>query len=192
MSATLEAGNSPPGFEIRALPDIVLMDVRMPVMDGVEATRIIKQRHPEILIITLTTFDGDTYVEKTLQYGAVGYLLKNIPPAELIASIRAARKGAVLMDSSIAARLVRKAYQGAPEESEGATMGEASSGIDSLSQREREVLRLLARGLGNRQICERLSIADSTVRNHITMIYSKLDVHDRYTAMQIAIQAGIV
>jgi DNA-binding NarL/FixJ family response regulator len=186
------------GFEAIELtekirPDVILMDVRMPELDGVHATRAIMERHPEIDIIMLTTFDDDEYVFEAIEHGAKGYLLKNIPPFELITSIRAIREGALLMDPKIAKRLVKKANLAVGQEKfRSEHVGTVHAKIHNLSEREREVLVLIATGLGNKQIAERLFIADSTVRNHVTVIYSKLNVDSRFEAMQIAKEAGIV
>lgn len=176
-------------------PDIVFLDIRMPVMDGVEATKEIHKRYPEIKIMILTTFDDDEYVSKALDYGAVGYLLKDISSSELIRAIRAINAGTFMMSPIIAKKLISKAYH---EDSEIAARMDADPDsddgymLDDLKKRELEILTLMAQGLGNKQICEKLFIADQTVRNHISMIYSKLDVHSRYDAIQKAVRLGLI
>ncbi len=171
-------------------PEVVLMDVRMPVMDGVEAARLIHQRHPAVHLIMLTTFDDDNYVYKALSHGAAGYLLKDIPPSELIASIRAVREGPVLISPSIAARLAEQAlHKGFPPLiSESGDESDAAERMETLSRREREVLRLVAEGLDNREIAERLFLAEQTVKNHVSTIYSKLDVRDRVHLIRLAMR----
>jgi len=172
-------------------PDVILMDVRMPEMDGVEAVRAIKENRPDSPIIMLTTFDDDQYVYNAIKYGAMGYLLKNISPSELIASIRACKEGALLLDPSVASKLADQAETMMRVSSDhGDQM--AHRRIDMLSNREIEILKLLAQGLGNKQISDRLFISDSTVRNHVSTIYSKLDVHSRYAAIEYATEAGLV
>ncbi len=172
-------------------PDVILMDVRMPELDGVEAVRVIKEKIPSSPIIMLTTFDDDQYVYKAIKYGAMGYLLKNISPIELIASIRACKEGAVMLDPSVAAKLANNAAS-AMRISNSIGVKNVDHIIDTLSNREQEVLKLLAQGLGNKQISDKLYISDSTVRNHISTIYSKLAVNSRYEAMEYAIHAGLV
>ena len=133
-------------------PDVILLDVRMPVMDGVETTRILHKRYPGLQIIMLTTFDDDDYVKKALELGAVGYLLKNIPPMVLISSIKAIRGGSVLLDPSIMAKLLKPTYQDHSSEPEMSFPQSVLERINLLSNREKEILTPIAQGLGNRQI----------------------------------------
>ena len=171
----------------RERPDIVLMDARMPVMSGVEATQIIRSEEPAVQIIMLTTFDDDEYVHEAIKCGAAGYLLKDIPPEELINAIRAVQSGSVLIASSVARRLVEEISElkGAPTHRRDPTEYEPEW-FKALTKREREVLVLLAEGRDNRGIAERLFIAEQTVKNHVSIIYSKLGVHDRIQALQLA------
>ncbi len=157
----------------RLQPDIILMDVRMPLMDGVEATRIIHQRLPGCRILMLTTFPDDEYVHAALRSGAVGYLLKNRPLSELIHSIRAVRNGIMLIDPSVAETLFH-----APEEDR-KSAEEIESLIATLTQREREVLYLLIQAHDNTQIAESLGVAVQTVRNYTSAIYNKLHIANR-------------
>jgi DNA-binding NarL/FixJ family response regulator len=164
-------------------PDIVLMDVRMPEMDGVEATRVIHKRYPSVRIVMLTTFDDDEYVYEALGHGAVGYLLKNIPPEELFSSIRAVHNGAVLISPSVAEKLVQNRRKRQAPQTE-ATQS-PSDLLATLTQREREILRLIALAYTNRQIAERLMIAEQTVKNHTSIIYSKMGVTKRMELMRL-------
>jgi DNA-binding NarL/FixJ family response regulator len=161
--------------------DLVVMDVRMPVMDGVEAARLILERDPSARIMMLTTFEDDEYVKEALEHGAVGYLLKDIPPAELLASIRAVASGAFLMAPSVAKNLLKRAYLKA--EGEDAPLPEW---YEELSRREREILDLLAGGCSNKEIASALFIAEQTVRNHISAIYDKMGAEDRSQAIRMA------
>jgi DNA-binding NarL/FixJ family response regulator len=165
-------------------PDIVLMDVHMPVMNGVEATGLLAQSQPGVKIIILSTYDEDEYVRKALRLGAAGYLLKDISPTELIASIRALKSGAVQISPQIVAKLMQSLL--AEEPSPVREIAERLEWFDSLTRREREVFTLIATGYDNAQIAEELHLAEHTVRNHVSMIYSKLDVQDRFQIIQLA------
>ena len=163
-------------------PHIVLMDVRMPVMDGVEATRIICEKYPETQVIMLTTYDDEVYVHDALSKGAVGYLLKETQPSNLIMSILAVKEGSVLISPTIAKKLVKQLDNPVPLTS---TMDKTNQTpwLDDLTRREKEVLLLLAKGCNNKSIADELFITEQTVRNHVSMIYSKIGVHDRIEVM---------
>ena len=168
-------------------PDIILMDVRMPDMDGVEATRIIHEAYPEIHVLMLTTFDDDVYVVEALNHGAAGYMLKDIPPEDLIVSLRAVCSGSIIISPQVANKMLRNREGEAPPE-EGAETRTSASGesfLRFLSRREIEILRLIGQGAGNVLIAKKLSIAEQTVKNHVSVIYSKLHVHNRVQAMKL-------
>jgi DNA-binding NarL/FixJ family response regulator len=165
-------------------PDIVLMDVHMPVMDGVEATERLVESRPGIKILILSTYDEDEYVRKALNLGAAGYLLKDISPTELIASIRALKSGAVQISPQIVAKLMRSFV--VEEPSPVSELAEKLEWFESLTRREREIFTLIATGYDNSQIAASLHIAEHTVRNHVSMIYSKLEVQDRFQIIQLA------
>ncbi|HET6485348.1 MAG TPA: response regulator transcription factor [Spirochaetia bacterium] len=170
----------------REKPDVVLMDVRMPVMDGVQATRLIHERQPESRIIMLTTFDDDTYVHEAIRGGAVAYLLKDISTEELLSSIRAARLGTIMVSPTVAQKLVKPDGQGpVPEQP-------AEKLLNELSRRETEILRLLVQGLENKEIAERLHAAEQTIKNAVSVIYQKLGVESRKEARRLALRSGLV
>lgn len=165
--------------------DLVVMDVRMPVMDGVEATKRIREAHPDARIMMLTTFEDDEYVQEALEHGAVGYILKDIPPDELIASIRVVAGGAFLIAPSVAKSLIHRAYL-KPEFSP----TPEPEWLRQLSRREREILGQLVEGRSNKEIAVELCIAEQTVRNHISVIYDKIGVEDRAQAVRLAREAS--
>jgi DNA-binding NarL/FixJ family response regulator len=154
-------------------PDLVLMDVRMPRVDGVQATRLIRERYPKTHIMMLTTFDDDEDVRHALEYGAEGYLLKDTPLTNLIAAIRALVEGVVQVSPSVVKKLMGTAHQ--PDES----VGTIPDWVRMLSPREKEILYLIGKGRDNTEISRELFIAEQTVKNHISEIYSKIGVHDR-------------
>lgn len=167
-------------------PDVVLMDIYMPVMNGVEATREFKARMPQTKIIVLSTYDEDEYVQDALANGASGYLLKDISPTELIAAIRALRGGVMQISPQIVTKLFQRVYQGGmPKATE---IGKKFEWFETLTPREKEIFGLIAVGLDNEGIARKLSIAEQTVRNNVSIIYSKLGVHDRFEIIQLANQ----
>ena len=174
----------------RLLPDVVLMDVRMPGMDGVEAARRLHQELPDIKVVMLTTFDDDSYVREAMRYSAVGYILKNIPPEDLIDSIRAVRSGTIQLSPDVMDRILRKAPRGGKPSGGGSAAPDEEPAplvaADHFSRREREILYLLSQGLDNGAIAERLFIAEQTVKNQISKIYGKLGTHDRFRAADLA------
>jgi DNA-binding NarL/FixJ family response regulator len=163
----------------------------MPVMNGVEATRRLIAEHPGIKILILSTYDEDEYVREALGHGASGYLLKDISPTELIASIRALKGGAVQISPQIVQKLMQSllAERPVPPPKDASPASEAADRLewfDSLTPREREIFALIATGYDNAQIAESLHIAEHTVRNNVSTIYSKLDVEDRFQIIQLA------
>jgi DNA-binding NarL/FixJ family response regulator len=168
-------------------PDLILMDVRMPVMDGVEATKILHERYPHIKIVMLTTFLDDSYVEDSLQFGAYGYILKNIKSENLIASIKAISRGAVLFSPDILKKLVQRLdSKSEMEEQENADNLDYDEIIKLLSKREKEILKLVAKGYNNQKIADTLYISEPTVRNYISSIYAKVGSKDRLHVMSMA------
>jgi len=163
------------------LPQVVLMDIRMPRMDGVEATAQIRARWPAVRVLMLTTFDNDEYVFDGLRAGASGYMLKDASAEELVAAIHAASRGESPLQPSIAAKLVARLRAESPAGSASTAMTEGA-GMADLTDREREILRYLARGASNREIGETLFITEGTVKNHVSNILNKLALRDRTQA----------
>lgn len=164
----------------RDQPDVVLMDVRMPMLDGVAATRLITQRFPQVAVLILTTFDDDEYVFEGLQAGARGYLLKDISSTELIQAVRTVAAGQGLMQPSIARKVFTEFSRLATMDSRAATQSPAST---LLTEREAQVLRAMNEGLSNREIATRLVISEGTVKTHVSNILGKLEVRDRTQAI---------
>jgi DNA-binding NarL/FixJ family response regulator len=169
----------------RLAPDVVLMDVRMPELDGIAATRELLRVAPEVKVLILTTFEQDDYVFGALRAGASGFLLKRTRPEELIAAVHTIAAGDSLLSPSVTRRVIdRMAQQPAPELADPAKLQE-------LTPREREVLGLIARGLSNREIAAALVVEESTIRSHVKRILMKLDLRDRVQAVIFAYETGI-
>jgi DNA-binding NarL/FixJ family response regulator len=167
-------------------PDLVLMDLKMPQLNGVQATRAIREQLPEVRVLVLTTYDDDAWVLDAVRAGAAGYTLKDAPQEELVRAIQAAMKGWSPIDPQVAGKLFNHvAHQ--PQRA----MPEPAA-ISQLSERERDVLRLLATGLSNTDIAQTLFLSEGTVKNYVSIILSKLGVADRTQAALVAIRAGLV
>lgn len=158
-------------------PDVVLMDLRMPVLDGLGAIRAIRARPDAPPILVLTTYDADSDIVRAIEAGAAGYLLKDAPPTELYAAVRAAATGGAPLSPSVAARIIHRVRDG---------------GDTTLSAREADVLRLVARGASNREIGRDLRISEATVKTHLLHAFEKLGVGDRTSAVTRAIERGLI
>ncbi len=167
-------------------PQVVLMDLRMPVLDGAAATRRLKTTHPTVRVLVLTTFDEDAAIFDGLRAGAIGYLLKDAPTDKLYEAIRAAARGESFLQPSVAARVVAEFARLSEQSPSAASLAEP------LSPREVEILRLLASGATNREIANQLVLAEGTVKNHVTNILTKLDVSDRTRAAIKAKEIGLI
>jgi DNA-binding NarL/FixJ family response regulator len=174
-------------------PDVTLMDIRMPIMDGVEATRRIRRELPGCQVLMLTTFDDEEYVLEALKAGACGYLLKDIPAHDLASAIKAAHQGIYQLDPGVAGKmlLALSAEKGRAEPAPGVPTS-ATHTVADLSAREVEVLRLIAKGASNREIAEHLVISEGTVKNHISNILNRLGLRDRTQAAIYAREAGLL
>jgi DNA-binding NarL/FixJ family response regulator len=167
----------------RRSPDLALMDLKMPGMNGVEATRRIRAQHPEIKVLVLTTYDDDAWLFDALRAGASGYLLKDTPREKVIEAVRGTAAGKTYLDPAVAGKLTGQ-VAGEPHQPAGVI-------VEKLTERERDVLRLLARGLSNPEIAAQLHLSEGTVRNHVSAIFTKLNVSDRTQAAILAIKHGL-
>ncbi|MDJ0952125.1 MAG: response regulator transcription factor [Acidimicrobiia bacterium] len=165
-------------------PDVVLMDLNMPIKNGVQATREIVASHPEVKVLVLTTYDAEEWVVDAIRAGAAGYLLKDAPREQLVAAIKGTASGATHVDPAVAGNLFSLV----------ATAGDVANTnvADKLSERELDVLRLLGKGLSNSQIAAQLFLSEGTVRNYVSAVLAKLQVSDRTQAAVLAVKNGLV
>ena len=174
-------------------PDVVLMDVRMPGKDGIEATRDIVRDHPRSRVLILTTFDIDEYAFPGLKAGASGFLLKNVPPEDLISAIRAVASGDAVVAPSVTRRLLDAMADRLPDAAPvGTEPARGGSALERLTEREVEVLTQLARGLSNAEIASELVLSEATVKTHVGRILNKLSLRDRVQAVVLAYDIGLV
>jgi DNA-binding NarL/FixJ family response regulator len=185
-----QASNGQEALQVatKVQPDVVLMDVRMPILDGVRATRLLKKALPQCRVIVLTTFDDDEYIFDALRTGAVGYLLKDVASAQLVEAIRAAARGESILEPSVAAKVIAEFSR----VSRLVPPAQMEQLVDPLSERELEILGLIARGASNKEIADQLFIAEGTVKNHVTNILGKLGVRDRTQAALKARELGLL
>jgi len=171
----------------RLRPDVVLMDIRMPVLDGIEATRRIVTAQPSTRVLILTTFGLDTYVYEALRAGASGFMLKDAPPEEIAAAVRIVASGEALLAPAITRAVIEEFARQAP-----AQTPVSPTAIAELTPREHEVFELLARGMSNPEICKQLFITEATAKTHVARILQKLDLRDRVQAVIYAYETGLV
>jgi DNA-binding NarL/FixJ family response regulator len=185
-----EAGDGAEAVELarQRLPDVVLMDIRMPRMDGLEATRriVALDRAEAVRVLVLTTFDLDEYVYQALRAGASGFLLKDTPPADLLAAIRVVAAGDALLAPSVTRRLIAE-FARRPQPS-----AVTPAALAALTDREREVLALVARGLSNAEIAEALVVSGATAKTHVSRVLAKLGARDRAQLVMLAYETGLV
>ena len=187
LEVVAEAGDGREALAVvaRTRPDVVLMDIRMPGMDGLAATRALLERDPGAHVVVLTTFDEDELLFEALRAGASGFLLKVSPPEQLIAAVRSAADGSALIDPAVTRRVIETfARQPAPPDPPRA--------LAELTPRELEVLRILARGLSNAEIATELVVSEATVKTHVARILMKLGLRDRAQAVVFAYEAGVI
>ncbi|MEK3850237.1 DNA-binding response regulator [Paenibacillus peoriae] len=199
MQVVGEAGDGIEAIELalKTNPDLILMDVQMPQCNGIKATREILLQKPDCKIVILTTFDTEEYVFEGIRAGSIGYLLKDTEPEELLAAIRSALRGEVIFRTALAAKLIGEALQkNSPStpsmEGHQSLNKEANLLIEAFTNRELEVLQLMAYGLRNEEIADKLILGESTVKTHVHRILKKFDVQDRTQAVVYAIRNSIV
>lgn len=168
-------------------PDVVLMDVRMPEMDGIEATRQLLDGGSDAKVVMLTTFDIDEYVYEALRAGASGFLLKDVPPEQLVDGVRAIASGDTLLAPSVTRRLIEEYVRRPPR-----TARRLPASFEELTAREREVLQLMAHGLSNAEIASEFVISNTTVKTHVARVLAKLQLRDRVQAVVFAYESGLM
>ena len=190
MEVVGEAANGVAAIEAaeELQPDVILTDVRMPMMDGIAATKVIVERCPDVRVLVVTTFNLDEYVLGALRAGAVGFLLKDVEPADLLAGIRTVMRG----DALVAPAATRSLVDYAMQQRVDVPGGVDGAVLDDLSDREREVLVLLARGLSNAQVADALFLGETTVKSHVSNLLSKLHLRSRVQAVVLAYETGLV
>jgi DNA-binding NarL/FixJ family response regulator len=166
-------------------PDIVLMDLKMPGMNGIYATQAIKRDHPNMPVLVLTTFDADNWVMDAIRSGAVGYLLKDAPRERLLAAVKDAVEGRSPIDPAVAGKLLNRLASSTPEPQASAVLTEP------LNPRELRILTLMTHGLNNAEIARRMNLSEGTVRNYVTTLFDKLNVSDRVQAVVLALKFGL-
>lgn len=170
------------------MPDLILMDIRMPKMDGVQCTKILKEQYPQIKIIILTTFDDDEYVYNALKYGASGYLLKGVSMDELANAVNTVYGGKAMINPDIATKVVRLFSQIAKADF---TIRVAKQGVQSLTKTELKIIEQIAYGSANKEIADTLNLSEGTIRNYLSAILNKLDLRDRTQLAIWAVQSNI-
>jgi len=189
IEVVAEAGTGREAIEVTRAhrPDVIIMDIRMPEMDGLEATtRIVSEADWPVRVLIVTTFDPDEYIYKALRAGASGFVLKDIPPEQLVSAVRTVAEGGALLSPSITRRLIGQFA----EKLEVSTV--VGGRLERLTEREREVLDAVARGLNNAEVAENLFIGAATVKSHVSSILTKLGLRDRAQAVVFAYESGIV
>jgi DNA-binding NarL/FixJ family response regulator len=188
LSIVGEAGDGAAAIEIakRAKPDVILMDVRMPRVDGIEACAAIRDQHPSTMVMMLTTFDLDDYVHAALRAGASGFMLKDAPAEQLVEAIRVIARGDALLAPSVTRALIDEIAR-LPD-----TSVDSFPGVGELTERELDVIKLMARGESNREIADDLFVGEATVKTHVGRILAKLGARDRVQAVVVAYESGLV
>lgn len=177
--------------EVQQLPDVILMDIRMPIMDGVDATKIVKEKYKDIKVIILTTFNEDEYIFEGIKHGADGYILKDAGSDYIIKAIKTAYTGNILLDPEVTTKIVRAYNALANNKQTPSTLYEYKKKLKTLTQREIDVARLVAQGKNNKDICHILFLTEGTVKNYLTKIFEKLELTSRTELALFVNQAEI-
>lgn len=183
-----EDGNKAIELAQKLIPDIILMDIRMPFVDGVKCIKIIKEKYPQIKIIVLTTFDDDEYIFNALKNGASGYLLKGISSKDLVEAIRTVYNGGALINPDIAVKVVKLFSKMAKADY---NIKVNDSEVNSLSKNELKIMQLIGRGMSNKEITDILKFSEGTIRNYISIVLNKLNLRDRTQIAIFAVQSGL-